>query len=148
MTTKQKYQIAAGVGLVAIVWFLTKPKKTAVVDDSNKPADDKKPPVQNKPTTNPATGEKIVYAKEAARLRAKPSILSSVLTKFKLDTPLTVIGSTTKIDGNWYNVTEPTGKTGWVRFDVVNGVDSSALLQESQETALHYFEQTFGNGDY
>lgn len=54
------------------------------------------------------------------RLRAKASTESSIIYTYLVPTTLLVKGDATQSDGQWYEVFDKKGRSGWVRADVVD----------------------------
>ena len=117
MTKKQKYITIGGITLALIAFLgykaFAKPKAkpkppkrtgTVIVDD---------------PTggfTLPAE----VTTRSGTRLRSSSSTNSTVLHTYSAGTKLLVKGDATETDGQWFQVFDSAGRSGWVRSDVVD----------------------------
>lgn len=80
-------------------------------------------------TTQPATAE--TYASSGTvqgatvNLRARASTSSDVVESLEKDTQVTLLGMT----GEWYSVSAPSGKTGYIRHDYILLTGSSLIAQ-------------------
>lgn len=161
MEKKTQYTIAGGVAILAGLYFILKPKSLASADapygagsggsmSSNNNGSQSTQSTQGS-QAHSAYLPKTVLTKDGARLRKSASVLSAIITKFTKNIPLTVTGSSYKIDGNWYQVKAPSGQTGWVRWDVVVKQDEEDPIMDAGSTVstpLEEFEKMMGWGDY
>jgi uncharacterized protein YgiM (DUF1202 family) len=121
MTKKQKYITIGGITLALIAFLGYK----AFAKPKPKPKPAPIPPkrtgtvIVDDPTggfTLPAE----VTTRSGTRLRSSSSTSSTILHTYSAGTKLLVNGDTTETDGQWFQVFDSAGRSGWVRSDVVD----------------------------
>lgn len=146
MTEKQKYYTIGGI-MLALIGFLgykafAKPKKVA--------------PVPPKKRATIIVGEGSggfmlpaeVTTRSGTRLRSSSSTNSSVVHTYTAGTKLLVKGDATESDGQWFQVFDSNGRSGWVRSDVVDykitTSEPDESFQDPDQEYWDYLEQIHG----
>jgi uncharacterized protein YgiM (DUF1202 family) len=112
--TQQQKKILLATSLLLLGGFIAysltrkKPKK-------KKPAVISFPPLENLGNDNPP----YVYTKSNTNLRETPSTSARIVKTYEEGVMMYVISSGTFSDGDWWEVNDGEGNSGWMRADVV-----------------------------
>lgn len=151
MTEKQKYLTIGGI-MLALLGFLgykafAKPKVTPPPPKKRKGS-----VIVDEPSTGGFLLPAEVTTRSGTRLRSSSSTSSSVVYTYPAGTKLLVKGDATESDGQWFQVYDAQGRTGWVRSDVVDykitttddSHDVRGYTQNSDQEYFDYLEQIHG----
>ena len=138
MTEKQKYYTIGGI-MLALIGFLgykafAKPKRKGTV-------------IVAEPTTGGFLLPAEVTTRSGTRLRSSSSTNSSVVYTYTAGTKLLVKGDATESDGQWFQVFDSKGRSGWVRSDVVDykiTTSEPTQTEDNDQAYFDYLEQIHG----
>jgi hypothetical protein len=146
MTEKQKYFAIGGI-MLALLGFLgykafAKPKVTPPPPKKRKGS-----VIVDEPSTGGFLLPAEVTTRSGTRLRSSSSTSSSVVYTYPAGTKLLVKGDATQSDGQWFQVFDAQGRTGWVRSDVVDykiTTSETPSSNDSEQEYWDYLEQIHG----
>lgn len=143
MTEKQKYYTIGGIVLALITFLGYKAfAKTPVPP---------KPKRRGTVIVEPSTGGFLLPAevttRSGTRLRSSSSTNSSIVYTYPAGTKLLVKGDATESDGQWFQVFDVKGRSGWVRSDVVDykiTTSEPTQTEDNDQAYFDYLEQIHG----
>ena len=138
MTEKQKYYTIGGI-VLALIGFLgykafAKPK-TPVPPKKRKGS-----VIVDEPSTGGFLLPAEVTTRSGTRLRSSSSTNSSVVYTYPAGTKLLVKGDATESDGQWFQVFDSKGRSGWVRSDVVDYKITTSEPTQTEDNDQEYFD--------
>jgi hypothetical protein len=146
MTEKQKYYTIGGI-MLALIGFLgykafAKPKTPVPPKPKRKGT-----VIVAEPTTGGFLLPAEVTTRSGTRLRSSSSTNSSVVYTYTAGTKLLVKGDATESDGQWFQVFDSKGRSGWVRSDVVDykiTTSEPTQTEDNDQAYFDYLEQIHG----
>lgn len=113
-------------GGIAYALTRKKPPTNPNAPVKRKPAILSFPPLENLGFGNP----KFVYTKSSSNLRKNPSTSSAIVKTYPQGVKMNVTSSGTFSDGDWWEVNDGQGNSGWMREDVVTLEDTEEITYE------------------